>query len=309
MVEVQKSGNMLAVKAQGPSDYAAEVGQQLGWLGSALHVSPSTNAISYCSPVVNEIRRPIPLFVGEPWSDGSEAWFEIRFVLDQTDVISDSLNGQCWHGLFRNPVVARGYPIPRRSEYNTGLDIPLNILARLAQAHRATMFDGKMVIKGFSTMLVPTKRTEDMLIWHLLFNNDQRHISYGDHRVSSTQELYDESATVNDLERCRNILGWASVASNHAGKYNRLLNYTRLNINKAPRFLGRKLLHTLVWPQKTSFWLRTRESIHFRWQNHHCRCYFWRGPQGRPCPFETRRIIRGANQVCVQQFRCAVRRR
>ena len=38
--------------------------------------------------------------------------------------------------LFRNPVIVEGYLIPTRGRYNTGLEIPLNIMSRLAESPR-----------------------------------------------------------------------------------------------------------------------------------------------------------------------------
>jgi hypothetical protein len=73
-------------------------------------------------------------------------------------------NVQCWHNLLRNPVLVKGYPILRRSEPNTGLEIPLNIMAALARALRATTFNKRLFVKGFCTMLIPNKQIGDLLI-------------------------------------------------------------------------------------------------------------------------------------------------
>jgi hypothetical protein len=107
-----------------------------------------------------------------------------------------------------------GYPIPHRSRQGTGLEIPLNILAGLVQAKHADVFDNKLFIKGFSSLLIPTEfiRDKNQILWHLLYNVDGNRISYldgiGDHA---------EHITIADLETNRHILGWCSDARCYAG--------------------------------------------------------------------------------------------
>lgn len=91
--------------------------------------------------------------------------------------------------MFRNPVVVKGYPIRARTNPNTGLEVPLNVIAGLVRSKRADSFDGKLYIKGFSTLLVPTKRHTDTLIWHLLYNKDGNRISYLDNTVPCTETV------------------------------------------------------------------------------------------------------------------------
>jgi hypothetical protein len=66
--------------------------------------------------------------------------------------------------MFRNPVVAKGYLILSRSESSIGLEILLNMMAGLARTQHANTFNGKLFIKGFSTMLVLMKHSGDLLI-------------------------------------------------------------------------------------------------------------------------------------------------
>lgn len=123
-------------------------------------------------------------------------------------------NGECWHKMFRNPVVVWGYPIPRRPELETGtgLEIPLDMLVALADAHGVAEFDDKTFIKGYSGMLVPTKQVADMVLWHLLLNEDGTRISYTDCRIEALEHI-----RPTGLRQARHILGWVSHARNNAG--------------------------------------------------------------------------------------------
>ncbi|RQM05375.1 hypothetical protein DH86_00004357 [Scytalidium sp. 3C] len=103
--------------------------------------------------------------------------------------------------MFRNPVVVKGYPIPRRSEPDTGLEIPLNIMAGLIGTRHINIFNEQLFIKSFSMMLVRTKEIEDLLIWHLFYDKNGHYISYSDNTVP-----YPEKGNEFNLEGKRNIV-------------------------------------------------------------------------------------------------------
>ncbi|KAH8812294.1 hypothetical protein F5884DRAFT_855596 [Xylogone sp. PMI_703] len=177
------------VEVIGISDSVAEIGEQLAVM-----------SVENCPHVTRE-------------SPVAHISCNIDFKFDDEGQQSpDSSIGQCWHHLFRNPVIVGGYPIPRRSKHGTGLEIPLNIMAGLAQAQHIDAFNNKLFIKGFSTMLIPTEHHEDLIIWHLLYNVDGNRISYLDSNVAHA-----ENVTISDLERSRHVLGWCSEARCYAG--------------------------------------------------------------------------------------------
>ncbi|GLA98647.1 hypothetical protein AtubIFM57143_006942 [Aspergillus tubingensis] len=132
---------------------------------------------------------------------------------DQEQASSSPPLGQCWHHLFRNPTVVMGFPIPYRSRQNTGLEIPLNILAGLAQATQVDVFSDKLFIKGFSSLLIPTEyiRDQDQMMWHLRYNVHRDRISYLDGIGAHVGHI-----TLADLESSRHILGWCSDAKFYA---------------------------------------------------------------------------------------------
>ncbi|KAI1872535.1 hypothetical protein JX265_005415 [Neoarthrinium moseri] len=193
--------SVLLLKASGIPDFVAEIGEQLAWLGAALQ--PSTSDLSLgmqrCIPFVDKIHC-ITL-------DNEHDYLEcsIKFWLREPEVASQREQGQCWHALFRRPVLVEGFPILRRSKRGAGLEMSLEMMAALTGARSVDIFNFKVYIKGFSAMLVPTKRFDDTIVWHLLHNTspDDR-ISYLDCPISH------EDIQLASLGSARHIVGWCS---------------------------------------------------------------------------------------------------
>lgn len=136
----------------------------------------------------------------------------IKFKMEEFKDTLTVSNGQCWHALFKEVVIARGFPIPRRPKTNTGLEIPLNMLAALTRTRYVDTFHSKIFIKGFSSMLVPTSRYEDIVVWHLIHSKSAAdRISYLD---CSVEHL---DVQIAGLERSRHVVGWCSEAECIAG--------------------------------------------------------------------------------------------
>jgi hypothetical protein len=203
----------------GSRDSIADVGEQLAWMGSSLRFFPAHPGPVLCIAEAQQVHARkahsttnAPAFV--------ELFFRIQFraEIPEDQQHSSPTNGKCWHDLFLNPVIAMGFPIPSRDEVHTGLEIPLYTMATLAQAKRVTMFDGKLYTKGFSTVLFPTKRHGDTILWHLLYNNKGERLTYNDFRIDQLRDSTVDGITMNELQCSRHILGWTSSAEIVVGK-------------------------------------------------------------------------------------------
>ncbi|KAK4182303.1 hypothetical protein QBC35DRAFT_548396 [Podospora australis] len=119
------------------------------------------------------------------------------------------------------PILVEGYQIPRRDEENTGMEVPLNIMAQLVNTQKISIFSGKILIKGYSTILVPTQQKGDCIFWHVVSNDDlhseDNYISYSDPRVAHLLQWYPSNLTISDLEISRHILGWCGEVKNLTG--------------------------------------------------------------------------------------------
>lgn len=217
------NGSRFMVEALGTQYSVAEIGEQLAWLGAALRSSPYEHGVAYSMPLVS--CRPAcfvttgGILIDNPphLMSKTVSWVsvpcKIGFIVKEKEEDLEDANGQCWHNMFRNPVVVKGYPIQRKSKLNTGLEIPLNMMAGLARAQRANNFNGKLFIKGFSTMLIPTRHSGGLLFWHLLYNKDGNRISYLENTVPHA-----ENVNASDLEKARHVVGWCSNVRNYAGR-------------------------------------------------------------------------------------------
>jgi len=202
-----KIGDYLQAEVQGPSDSVVEVTEQIAWLGAALRVSDTDDNPSLCLPDISI----------HPHHAGLESEFisNINFATREItpDAGKETAAGQCWHKLFRNPVIVQGYPIPRRSKYDTGLEIPLNMMSRLAESPRIHQFLGKHLLKGFSIAIVPTERADNALLWHLYCTDNGSRLPYPDIETTRYADV-----TLDEMEKGRHILGWCTEANLYAGK-------------------------------------------------------------------------------------------
>ncbi|KAK4448373.1 hypothetical protein QBC34DRAFT_327770 [Podospora aff. communis PSN243] len=193
----------LQVLATGTADFLAEIGEIVAWLAAAMQLSPSEDTLAYCTPRIGRSSK----FAG----DGT---FHCTIELDMT--ISQKLRdnpGNCWHGMFRNPVVVRGFPIPRRPRARTDLEIPLDMAAHLADARRLHDFMGRFYLKGFSAMLAVVEVVGDVVLWHLHYSPAGRRISY----LEADGNPQVGTVNANILKASRHVIGWCSHASYLAG--------------------------------------------------------------------------------------------
>ncbi|OJJ47398.1 hypothetical protein ASPZODRAFT_64812 [Penicilliopsis zonata CBS 506.65] len=197
----------LRVRVDGLPSWIVEIGQMLAWIGAALQVSPFRNRFVFYRPI-------LPTHPSLP----QEPQCRIKFVSNREGG-GPLRKGQCWHGLFRNPVVVEGFPVARRIGASLpGLEISLSMMAALLETRHVHSFADTLFIKGFDTLLVATQSENGFMMWHLLPSTDGNRISYNE-GVS----LSCSSIQMADLGDSRHILGWSSeiefLAGTHQASY------------------------------------------------------------------------------------------
>ncbi|KAI1420318.1 hypothetical protein F5Y12DRAFT_719702 [Xylaria sp. FL1777] len=219
------NGSSMIVTASGLPYFIAEIGEQLAWLGSALRpflpsaVRPSfANAGVYiCTPYLMA-RDDAP----------SNVRFHIKYNIKLCDSPKQNPNGRCWSYLFSNPVIAGGFPILHRQEPDTGLEMPLELMVALTGTRYLDTYNSNTYIKGFNTMLVPTKQSEDLVVWHLLCSrNPSKRISY------LLSDIEPVSITKTGLEKSRHVLGWCADATSIVGTTQATYDIGRSRLPKA----------------------------------------------------------------------------
>ncbi|KAH7067031.1 hypothetical protein BKA63DRAFT_425181 [Paraphoma chrysanthemicola] len=211
-------GPEFMVEACGTAYSVAEIGEQFAWLGAALRSSPHESGVTLIIAYIDDIVRNDQADKAHEMAVPSQSTVSLKFKMERQSENSDqpeknkASSCQCWHEMFQNPVVVQGFPFLRRSEYHTGLELPLNMMAGLIDAERISVFEEKLFIKGHTRMLVPTRSTEDFLLWHLLQKEDGRPISFLDNPGAHATNL-----SVSHVKEVRNIVGWCSRAKLCAG--------------------------------------------------------------------------------------------
>ena len=137
----------------------------------------------------------------------------ISFTVRSTEIESSNLPGLCWHDMFKNPVMVAGWPILPKPEPGLGVEMPLNMISRLAGSNRANQFNQQVCIKGFATMVVAARIIGEIVVWHYCFNKYGLRIAYFDNGI----ELND-NITLNQLSGKRHLVGWCTSAMYCAGE-------------------------------------------------------------------------------------------
>ncbi|KAK3305182.1 uncharacterized protein B0T15DRAFT_531556 [Chaetomium strumarium] len=207
------NNHKLSLSVAGNTFSVAEVAEQVAWIGAALRSSPADTAAAYSTAHVTGLDFSIGTTIESADRIITVGCCNIEFkteILQDTDLATA---GRCWRGMFGNPVIVRGYPIRRRAEPDTGLEIPLDMVAALTKCQRVVNFAGTTFLKGFSATLTAVRVVGDEVLWHLCYNPGGEYISYEDSRASRG----DETLPLGTLVKARHIVGWSNHVRNHVG--------------------------------------------------------------------------------------------
>lgn len=191
-----------------------ELAQQLACIGSALATSPFDERLAYREGIIIPVASEHPRF-------DMKFWFE---PLHPTE-------NPCWLPIFCGASIFRGFPIPKRQN-EMGLELPLDIMVEIAGVRHAVEFEGSVVLKGFSSMFVPIRRSEDRVQWHLICNPDcETRLSYGDTLGRCHNRATLEEVNLECLRTTRAIVGWCSGAGALLGS--EMANYENIDYSGA----------------------------------------------------------------------------
>lgn len=214
----QRSDTSCEVTAAGVIGYVSEVGEQLAWLAATLRTSVSKNGVLGYRPTMFDFD-----ITHEHVGDYAlVAACRIGFEVSQAEDITSQTAGFCWAGLFQNPILVTNYPIRRRTEVDTGLEMSLDMMSQFVESRRLTKAGGRLILKGFSFLLVATAVKDDTVMWHLFYNPKGDRISYCDPRVQSTESAIPEGFLLGDLQARRHVVGWCSNVCEDIGKPRRM---------------------------------------------------------------------------------------
>jgi hypothetical protein len=191
----------LVIKAYGTTKSLTELSQQLMWLSTVLR-RPRTGHLT----VSNADFRCI-----------SYGRYQLRLL--ELEPITEKAP-VCWHSLFGSGVIASEYPIPERRN-EVGIEIPLQLMLRLARVLSVATYEGGVILNGFSTLLFPTSfssspsvdsKISDSVQWHLVSNKQPGlPVDVGD-ELAKHWDHWVRIADVITLAKARTFLGYCKVA-------------------------------------------------------------------------------------------------
>ena len=186
-------------------------------MGGALRSSPYTEEAAYSTAHITE------LSIDNTSSARASihGLCKINFSMEKLSDANLAKDAKCWRGMFQNPVIVQGYPIPRRPEADTGLEVPLELVAALTNCRKIVKFSGITFIKGFAAMLAAVRVVGGVIYWHLYYNPKGEYVSYEDCRVPrpSQPQSGAQGPAMDTLERSRHIVGWSDNVRNFAGLF------------------------------------------------------------------------------------------
>ncbi|OAG42839.1 hypothetical protein AYO21_02790 [Fonsecaea monophora] len=210
-IKYRASSTVMELEATGDEETIRDLVQMLAWAGAAFGCSSPDENVDYCRAGILAFGSHVSIdFWKETLPKNAEA---------------------CWLPLFSGVSIAYGFPIPRRRG-EIGLEIPLQILTALLGAVRAVEYQGGVVIKGFSSMIVPTEKRIDIIQWHLLANtNCEERLSYRDGLLRCPKRALMDEVDLECLQKTRAVLGWCSATRCSLGSHD--ANYSSIDYSGA----------------------------------------------------------------------------
>ncbi|KAK2754458.1 hypothetical protein CKAH01_17435 [Colletotrichum kahawae] len=141
----------------------------------------------------------------------------------------------CWMNLVSPDVVlAKHFPIPPRCE-EKGLEMSIDLLAKLCGIQHAIVFKGGVVMEGPTAMLLPISRQGDIIQWHLVVpENGRRRLSYLEGVRQCTSRALIDEVDLEALKNTRAIVGWWSEARTRLGDLD--VNYENIDYSTAEEY-------------------------------------------------------------------------
>jgi hypothetical protein len=210
------SSGYCEIQASGGPYIVSEFAEQIAWLAATLRLSASQDKVVAVSPRI--AIHPRDTLTNQDMIR-NRVRAGLHFNARAIDRESVSIQGSCWGRLFTNPILVVGYPILRKSMPDTGLETTLGIIASLIEAHQVVRIDDKIVMKGFSSLLVATAADGPFIMWHALTSSKpNERISYFDPQIKESTFGKGDLPLLRSLESSRHVIGWCSEVTEFCGK-------------------------------------------------------------------------------------------
>jgi hypothetical protein len=203
-VKFEMIGDYLVTRASGLPTLLVDLGEQLAWLGAACCASSLPDDLEYREAMAS-------ITLDDPTSLN---------ILYRNHMLGPRGSESCWRSLFRNTCIASGFPVRKRCGSEPGLELDPEMMITLGQTDLITAFDGIFMLKGFSSVFVPMKRTKSSIYWHFVHTEKGSYIPYSTAHESCLGDDAFSGGDIRWMASLRHFVGWASDAEVCAGKFN-----------------------------------------------------------------------------------------
>lgn len=192
-----------------------EIVEEALWICSALRLAPETN--------------PSQRFYSEGRLRHTNNIIDISSELDTIPLEGDY---PCWFSLVdQTAIICRLFPIPDRTG-ERGLEVPLDMICQMACIRHAVEFQGGIIMKGPSALLIPIRRHGNTVQWHFISNlddNENKRFSFQDGLKQCESRVLLDELDLKSIHTTRAIVGWCSEVHNLTGSH--LADYSRIGFS------------------------------------------------------------------------------
>ena len=187
------------VSVEGSEESIIIIAQQVAWLAALTKDGCRLKETRYAYVDVKEL----PDSTKEPGFAGP--LFSVSVYLASPPTEKDS---SCWTEILGPSVLITGYPISERRHSERGLEASLQTMASFAGIPVAVTFGGGFVLKGRYHAIVPIKRFQGSVVWHVITSPSNRELEWRDILERCPQRLrHDGSEEL--VWSARSFFGWS----------------------------------------------------------------------------------------------------
>ncbi|MCJ1426934.1 hypothetical protein MMC29_004837 [Sticta canariensis] len=187
----------IIITVSGLKSQLIEIAQQLAWLSAVFRI-PTYGKLALSDTILER-------------KEGAK--FNL-FPLDLQEV--DDREPPCWHPLLTNGLIAQGFPVPPRQE-ERGIELPFEAMIILAGIMYPVEYYDGMVLKGRSTILIPTDRSSNSVQWHLISGVPEKRLSTKSIADHMPESPWFETCDFELLRTAKTFLGYCKNAEIHLG--------------------------------------------------------------------------------------------
>jgi len=195
----------------------SEFAELIAWLAATLRPYPQNEGITICRPHIQSLSVRSTPYKDPAVAATGTCFFSFKYE-DKT-MYGCNKSGLCWKPLFRNALLVSGFPILRRPGSEKGLEMSLGTISYLIQSDQLVQCGEMLMIKSFSSLLIATFITTDIIVWHLFTSRiPGERISYFDKQLGTTNISHNKIPLLRRLEALRHIVGWCAKATDFCGE-------------------------------------------------------------------------------------------